>query len=302
MGIFHQLAVATLPFIPRPIMRKLAGRYIAGETLEQALACLQDLQAQGFTGILDLLGEDVQSESEARTVLAEYKEGATQIEKLGLDAYVSVKPSHFCLQKNAALAFELYDDLLTHCASLGQRMRVEMEDHPTTDATLALFAKLRAKHNNAGLVMQARLFRNTVDIEALPEPEPGGRMDIRLVKGIYLEPEEIAHTQPDPIREAFIAQCKTLWKHGHFVAIATHDAPMAQTLLDHIEQEGITHELFDFEVLLGVREPIWQGWRQQGFPVRVYVPYGPEWRAYSQRRLRKNPEMLKAVTMGMFRR
>ena len=302
MGIFHQLAVATLPLIPRPVMRKLAGRYIAGETLEEALTCLQKLQDQGFSGILDLLGEDVQGEAEARTVLAEYKEGATQIANRGFDAYVSVKPTHFCLQKDADLAFELYDDLLTHCAALGQRMRVEMEDHPTTDDTLALFAKLRAKHPNAGLVMQARLFRNPADIAALPTPEPGGRMDIRMVKGIYLEPAEIAHTKPGPIRDAFIEQCKTLWKGGHFVAIATHDQGMAQTLLEHIEKENISRELYEFEVLLGVREIIWQGWLKKGLPVRVYVPYGPEWRAYSTRRLRKNPEMLKAVTLGMFRR
>ncbi|MDF1836476.1 MAG: proline dehydrogenase family protein [Planctomycetota bacterium] len=302
MGIFHQLATATLPLIPRPIMRKLAGRYIAGETLEQALGCLENLQAQGFTGILDLLGEDVQGEAEARAVLAEYKEGATQIAKRGLDAYVSVKPTHFCLQKDANLAFELYDDLLTHCSGLGQRVRVEMEDHPTTDDTLALFAKLRAKHIGVGLVLQARLFRNPADIAALPEPEPGGRMDIRMVKGIYLEPEEIAHTKPDPIRAAFIEQCKTLWAGGHFVAIATHDEVMAETLMEHVERENIPRELYDFEVLLGVRESLWQSWLKQGRPVRVYVPYGPEWRAYSQRRLRKNPEMLKAVAMGMFRR
>lgn len=302
MGIFHQLAVATLPLIPRPIMRKLAGRYIAGETLEEALTCLEQLKAQGFTGVLDLLGEDVQGESEARSVLAEYKQGATLIAERGLHAYVSVKPTHFCLQKDPELAFDLYDDLISHCGNLGQKMRVEMEDHPTTDSTLALFAKLRAKHNNVGLVMQARLFRNADDIAALPTPEAGGHMDIRMVKGIYLEPEEIAHTKPKPIRQAFIEQCITLWKGGHFVAIATHDEAMAQTLLAHIEKENIPRELYDFEVLLGVRESLWQGWRKQGLPVRVYVPYGPEWRAYSQRRLRKNPEMLKNVALGMFRR
>lgn len=302
MGIFHQLAVATLPLIPRPVMRKLAGRYIAGETLEEALERLQQLHAQGFSGVLDLLGEDVQGEGEARTVLAEYKLGATRIAELNLDAYVSVKPTHFCMQKDGDLAFELYDDLIGHCAKLGQRMRVEMEDHPTTDETLALFARLRAKHNNVGLVMQSRLFRNPADIEALPTPEAGGHMDIRMVKGIYLEPAEIAHTRPDPIRKAFIEQCISLWNGGHFVAIATHDDGMAQTLLAHIAKENIPRELYEFEVLLGVREQLWRGWLKKGLPVRVYVPYGPEWRAYSQRRLRKNPEMLKNVVLGMFRK
>lgn len=297
MGILHKTIVSTLPLIPRPIMRKLSQRYIAGETLEEALVRLEGLHKEGFGGILDILGEDIEDESEARAVQQQYKAGASALQQRGLNCYVSIKPTHFGLRQSVDLAYELYDDLLKHCASLGQTARVEMEDHGTTDATLELFARLRAKHDNVGIVLQSRLFRNSKDIANLPKK----RINVRMVKGIYLEPANIAHTAPEPIRAAYIEQCKALWAAGHFVAIASHDDGMATDLLQHIAKSGVGKDQYEFEVLLGVQEPLWQSWLSQGHPVRVYVPYGPDWRAYSQRRLRKNPQMLKHVTMGVLR-
>ncbi|HPF12996.1 MAG: proline dehydrogenase family protein [Planctomycetes bacterium] len=297
MGILHKIVVSTLPLIPRPIMRQLSSRYIAGETLEEALGRLQTLHDQGFGGVLDILGEDVEDEREARSVLEQYKLGAVALKERGFDCYVSVKPTHFGLRQSPELAFSLYDELLGHCASLGQTARVEMEDHGTTDATLNLFARLRAKHDNVGIVLQSRLFRTPRDIQRLPE----AKINVRMVKGIYLEPESIAHTDAGPIRQAYIEQCKTLWAGGHYVAIASHDGGMAEELLSHIAAHGIGTDQYCFEVLLGVQEPLWQSWLSAGHPVRVYVPYGPDWRAYSQRRLRKNPQMLGHVTKGVLR-
>ncbi|MEZ6005237.1 MAG: proline dehydrogenase family protein [Planctomycetota bacterium] len=298
MGIFHQLACSTLPLIPRPVMRRLAGRYIAGEELGQAISRLEELKQAGFAGVLDMLGEDVRDEREARAALAEYKRGVEALAEKSIDAYVSVKPTHFGLRQKGDLAFELYDELLTHCAKYGQKSRVEMEDHGTTDATLKLFARLRAKHPNVGIVLQSRLFRTPHDIDNLPQ----GPVDVRMVKGIYLEPESIAHTAADPIREAYIEQCQQLWKAGHFIALASHDDILVRRLMDWAAANGVARDRYEIEVLLGVREPIWQAWLAEGHKVRVYVPYGPDWRAYSQRRLRKNPQMLKAVMLGMFRK
>ena len=286
-----------LPLIPRPIMRKLSNRYIAGETLESALKRLEGLRARGFAGVLDILGEDIEGEAEARAALAQYKQAAQALADRQLDCYVSVKPTHFGLRQSPDLAFELYDDLLTLCGQLGQKARVEMEDHTTTQATLELFARLRAKHDNVGIVLQSRLFRTPQDIESLPS----GPVDVRMVKGIYLEPSEIAHTTAEPIRAAYIEQCKALWSRGHFVAIASHDELLADALITHAREEGIGQDLMEFEVLMGVCQPLWDRWQQAGHKVRVYVPYGPDWRAYSQRRLRKNPEIFQHVLRGMFR-
>ena len=166
----------------------------------------------------------------------------------------------------------------------------------TTDDTLAIFHTLRSRHDNVGIVLQSRLFRTPDDVAALPE-----ECDVRMVKGIYLEPAEIAHTTPDPIRQAFIDLTDTLLRAGHTVAAATHDAAMADAVLERQRAAGVPDERTYFEVLLGVQEPLWERWRQRGKTVRAYVPYGPEWRAYSQRRLRKNPEILRHLIKATLR-
>ena len=186
MNLLERAVLATLPAIPRPLMRRLSARYIAGETIEEALAKLESLQGRGFPGVLDILGEDVADEAEAREVLGTYQAAATAAAERGLDSYVSIKPTHFGLRISRDLCEELYDQLLAHCATIGVFARVEMEDHSTTDDTLAIFHSLRSRHDNVGIVLQSRLFRTPDDVAALPE-----ECDVRMVKGIYLEPAEI---------------------------------------------------------------------------------------------------------------
>lgn len=298
MGILHKIAVATLPFFPRPVMRRLSARYIAGETLEEALGCLEDLRERGYSGILDILGEDVSGEAEARSVLADYKRAASGTVERKLDSYVSIKPTHFGLRTSKELCYELYAELLVHCAAIDQFVRVEMEDHTTTQDTLDIFARLRAEHSNVGIVLQSRLFRTAEDVANLPQ----GPVDVRVVKGIYLEPEEIAHTRPQAIRDSFLELSEKLFQAGHRVAFATHDEHLAARLLRSCKDRGVDPSRYEFEVLLGVQQPLWKNWRAAGHNVRVYVPYGPEWRAYSQRRLRKNPEIFGHVLRGLLSR
>jgi len=289
MGLLHQLIVSTLPFVPRPIMRRLSARYIAGETLDEALARLELARSRGFGGVLDILGEDVSSEAEARAAQASYKAGATALAERGLDAYVSVKPTHVGLRISHELAQELYSDLLAHCAPLDQIVRVEMEDHTLTDETLRLYSGLRERFDHVGIVLQSRLHRTLRDIEELGTETH----DVRMVKGIYLEPESIAHTSQQDIRDAFVTCTNELFRRGHTVALATHDESLGARLLHEISEAELAPERYCFEVLLGVQEHLWEHWRDLGHRVLVYVPYGPEWRSYSQRRLRKNPEVLR---------
>jgi len=291
MGPLERLVLATLPFVPTPVMRRMASRYIAGETLEEALAVLERYGAQGYPGILDLLGEAVQSVGHARAACDTYCEAAGRIRERGLDAYVSVKPTHFGLSIAEDLALELYRKLCARCAELDLFVRVEMEDHPTTDATLRVFEALRAQYANVGVVLQSRLFRTPDDVAALA----AGPLNVRMVKGIYLEPAEIAHTEPEPIREAFVRCTEQLWDRGAYVSLATHDDRLADALFAEADRRGIGPDGYELQVLLGVREDLWKRWRAAGRPVRVYVPYGPEWRAYSTRRLQKNPQILRAV-------
>jgi proline dehydrogenase len=277
-------------------MRLLSARYIAGETIDEALAVLQSLQDRSYPGVIDILGEDIADEAEARGVLKTYREAASALHDRRLDSYVSVKPTHFGLNVSPDLCEELYDALLQHCAALDMMVRVEMEDHTTTDETLAIFRALRAKHERVGVVLQARLFRTADDVAALP-----AECDIRMVKGIYLEPAEVAHTTPEPIRDAFVQLTELLLTNGHTVAIATHDARLADRVLERQARIGIPDERTYFEVLLGVQEKLWSTWKARGKAVRAYVPYGPQWRAYSQRRLRKNPEILRHLIKATLR-
>lgn len=287
MSVLDRVALAALPLLPRWLMRRLARRYIAGEELSDALRRLADLRAKGYSGILDVLGEDVLDEAAARAVLAGYRAAASALSAQRLDCYVSVKPTHLGLRLAEELCFTLYDELARHCAALGLALRVEMEDHTTTDATLRVFERLRARHANVGIVLQSRLLRTPRDIERLAP----GPLWVRLVKGIYLEPAAIAHTEPGPIREAYSEAARLLLARGARLSLATHDEQLAERLIALCREQRVEPERYEFQVLLGVREALWEKWRSSGNRVRVYVPFGPEWRAYSTRRLRKNPEI-----------
>ena len=303
MELLDRLAISTLPLIPTPVMRRLASRYIAGETLLQAIERMKELRRRGLPSIVDLLGEDVGSESSARQVAASYATVADEVAEEALDAYVSVKPTHVGLNISEELCFELYDGLARHCAGLGLGVRVEMEDHPTTDGTLAVFERLRSIHENVGIVLQSRLRRTPEDVERLLAGRAAGDAPlwVRMVKGIYLEPAEIAFTEPEPIRTAFGELSDRLLAAGARVGFATHDEVLAEGLLESVRRYDVPPERYEFQVLLGVREGLWDQWSAAGHTVRVYVPYGPQWRPYSQRRLRKNPELFRHLVRDTLR-
>jgi len=289
MALFTKPVLLVLPFVPKPVLRRLAARYIAGETLPEALERLAQLARAGHPGILDILGENVRDEREARAVVATYRAASDALAQRKLDCYVSVKPTHVGLTLREGLALELYNELARHLATLGMLLRVEMEDHPTTDATLRVFNALRAQNpHNVGIVLQSRLFRTLKDIDALPP----GPLDVRMVKGIYLEPAAIAHTEPEPIRAAYVECVRRLALRRAHLRLATHDDDLAERCLEVLRSAGYTREQYEFQVLMGVREELWKKWHEAGHKVRVYVPYGPEWRPYSIRRMRKNPQIL----------
>lgn len=297
MSWFHERLVGALGYVPRPVMRRMSARYIAGERLDEALEVLSGLARRGHPGILDILGENVRTPEQAEGVLQQYRVAASAVAERGLDAYVSAKPTHFALGVSEDLCHGLYAKLARHCRDIGLFLRVEMEDHPTTDGTLRVFARLRAEFDNVGIVLQSRLFRTPRDIAALPDVP----VQVRMVKGIYLEPSAIAHVDPEPIRDAYLACCEQLFARGDSISFATHDEHMAERLLELVRRMGIARERYEFQVLMGVREALWTTWREAGHRVRVYVPYGPDWLAYSLRRLKHNPQILEHVVRATLR-
>lgn len=291
MGVSDKLVLSLLPHVPKALLRRVAQRYFAGETLAEALVRLRQYAALGHPGIIDILGEDVTTEAAARAVLAEYAATADALRAASLDAYVSVKPTHCGLRISEALALELYRALCAHCARLGLFVRVEMEDHTTTDATLRIFESLRREFRDVGIVLQSRLLRTPDDIARIAP----GPLSVRMVKGIYIEPGSLAHTEPDPIRDAYVSCCEQLFERRARVSFATHDGPMAERLLANVKRRGLSAQDYEFQVLMGVQEPLWKVWQSGGHVVRVYVPFGPQWRPYSLRRMRKNPAIVRHV-------
>jgi len=309
MGALHSSLMAALPFIPTPLMRRLAGRYIAGETLEEALSQLAFLQAKGHPGALDILGESVSTEAEAREIAAAYSAAAAALAERGLNTYISIKPTHLGLSISEELCLELYSAVISRAAERGIFVRIEMEDATTTDATLRVYETLLAEDSahvegvgaafpGLGIVLQARLRRTPQDIEAL---SPGAH-DVRIVKGVYLEREEIAHTEADDIRQAYTDAAQALFLRGARACLATHDQAMAEVLIGLVREHRVPTDRYEFQVLMGVQRLLWERWREDGHSVRVYVPYGPDWRAYSTRRLGKNPEILGHVVRATFGR
>jgi proline dehydrogenase len=298
MSMLDQWVLKTLPYVPRPVMWRVAKRYVAGEKLSDAIARLGEMARRGHTGVIDVLGEEVEGEARARHVVDEYCTAAAAVADAKLDAYVSAKPTHVGLRTSEKLAIANYGVLAAHCKKLGLFLRVEMEDNTTTDATLRVFEALRKEHDNVGIVLQARLFRTPQDIAKLAP----GPLNVRVVKGIYLEPAAIAHTEADPIREAYLRMSRQLAERGAFLALATHDEGLGAKCIELVRERKLPRDGYEFQVLLGVMEPLWERWQRAGHAVRVYVPFGPQWLPYSLRRLRKNPVMMRHVmraTLGL---
>jgi proline dehydrogenase len=291
MARFDDLVLRTLPYVPRPVMWRVAKRYVAGERLEDAVRALSELRERQHPGIIDVLGEDVSGEAQSRAVVEEYKQAAAAVVAARVDAYVSVKPTHLGLRSSEKLCLELYRDLAAYCAARKLFLRVEMEDHTTTDATLRVFEALRPDFANVGIVLQSRLKRTLGDIQNLAP----GPLDVRMVKGIYLEPAQIAHTEPEPIRAAYVECVRALWKRNASISLATHDERMAAQCFALLPEFGPNKPRYELQVLMGVMEHLWARWKNAGHTVRVYVPFGPQWLPYSLRRLRKNPQMLRHV-------
>jgi len=292
--MLHRLLAACLPYVPTPIMRRLSAKYISGEELSDALGRVEELKRLGFPSVLDLLGEEVAHAAAADAACEEYIRASRELAARNIDSYVSIKPTHLGLTLDEEACFARYSRVAEVCSELKLRVRVEMEDVRFTDSTLALYRRLRADYANVGIVLQARLFRTPDDIAALSDEEH----DVRLVKGVYLEPKEIAHTEPAAITNAYLACAAELLKLSGPLSFATHDDLLIDRLASAIEAADDPPPC-EIQVLDGVRPSYWERWRAAGHVVRVYVPYGPDWRAYSIRRMRKNPQMFRAVTRSM---
>jgi proline dehydrogenase len=295
--VLSRLIASSLPLIPRPIVFRVARRYVAGVTLRDAISTDRALAAAGLRSTTTLLGEHLHDPARVEAVVNEFFRLLEALQLDGLEGGISVKPTHVGLAIDPELCRDSLDRLAAEAQRRGRFLRIDMEDHSTTDVTLAIYRDLRQRHHNVGVVLQAYLKRTLDDIEALPLDS-----SVRLCKGIYVEPEPLVVGGFGEVRANYLRALDLLLARGARVALATHDEWLIRESIARVERSERHHGGWELQMLLGVAPQLRQRLAAEGRRIRVYVPYGPEWYDYSLRRLRENPRIAMHVVRAMFGR
>ena len=299
MAILSRAIVRTLPAVPKPIVRKISERYIAGTRVEDACRVVKRLNTESKLATIDVLGEEITTWEEARHIGYEYENVFRAIDEQGLESNVSIKLTGLGLKLDHGLCREILERLVRQAAERRNFVRIDMEDSSCTDETLRLYRELReAGLDNVGVVLQAYLRRTLDDIEALSDLSP----NVRLCKGIYVEPEEIAYQGFDEVRENFVRALGALLDGGSYAGIATHDEWLIEEGERLVREAGRSPAEYEFQMLLGVRPQRGTELVEGGHRLRIYVPYGEEWYAYSLRRLQENPKIAGYIASDTFGR
>ena len=296
MALLDRAIVKLLPAVPKPVVQRISSRYIAGATLDDAVRTVRALNERGKLATVDVLGEEVREPEETEQLVRAYTDVLAAIGREQLDANVSVKLTALGLKVDLDLCREHLRVVVRDAAARGDFVRIDMEDSSTTTDTLRLYRELReAGLDNVGIVLQSYLRRTVADVRALADLQPS----VRLCKGIYVEPPELAFRDPDAVRANFVTTLDQLLEVGAYVGIATHDEWLIGQSLERLH--GLAREEYELQMLLGVRENRADELVAAGHRLRVYVPYGQEWYSYSLRRLQENPKVagyIAADTLG----
>ena len=295
MSAFNRVLVTGLPIVPKPIVGKVASKYVAGSTLDDAVRVLRDLNAKGAMATLDVLGEEVHEREKATAAVDEYLRALERIDREKIDSNISIKPTMLGLKIDEGFCHENIGRIVEKAKGFGNFVRIDMEDHTTTDATLRIYRDLQARFGNVGCVLQAYMRRTLKDIDELPAEKP----NVRICKGIYVEPRGIAWKGFDTIRANYIQALDKLLSRGVYVGIATHDEYLTCAASALVDKHGLKPDQYEFQMLLGVDEELRRILIDAGHRLRVYVPYGADWYPYSMRRLRENPEVARHVLKAM---
>jgi proline dehydrogenase len=287
MGILDKAIAESVPVIPRTIVRRISRRYIAGDTLDEAIVTVRNLMKQGCVSTIDLLGESTGSKADAAAKLRDYKKVVDALDEHDLPSGISVKLTGLGLTLSEELCRANLEEIVVYAGEKGRFVRVDMEDSPYTGVTLDIVTDLHERHENVGTVIQAYMRRSLEDVCHLVEDG----VTVRLCKGIYDEPRRIAYKDFDTVRQNYIFLLDELLKGGTYVGIATHDEFLIWHALRLIHQLEVPEDRYEFQMLLGVDEELRGILVGAGHKLRVYVPFGEEWYEYSSRRLKENPKI-----------
>lgn len=299
MSLLNSFIAKSLPFIPKPIVGKVSSRYIAGTRLTDAVRKVRELNQDGFMATMDILGEDMHERPAAERIMVEWLRVLDEIKASGVNSNISVKPSQLGFRIDPEYCYNNLRALAQAAREHGNFVRIDMEDSTMTTATIDFHNRLRNEgFENIGIVIQAYLHRSDADVRALVKT----KANFRLCKGIYRESPDIAYQDRDDIRRNFGLLLRVIIENGCYVGIATHDEYLVEKAYELITKNNLAKGRYEFQMLLGVREHLRRSIIDAGHRLRVYVPFGDQWYAYSVRRLKENPQIagyvLRALLTG----
>lgn len=291
-----------LPYMPKALVWQFSKDYIAGETIEDAIEAAKKLNSEGIMTTIDVLGEFIKNLDEAKANKEEYLEVIETAEKAGVNGNYSLKPTFFGLLIDKDVAYTLIREVVAKAASYDNFVRVDMEDSPCTDLEIELFRKLKAEFpKNVGLVFQSYLKRTHQDIKNLRDVNTAETpLNLRLCKGIYVEPASIAYKKYDEVNKHFIEDIELMFKEKMYPAIATHDKPVIEGSYKLIEKYNAPKDSYEFQMLYGVTPALRKSILDKGHRMRVYVPFGKQWFGYCTRRVKENPQMANVILKALF--
>ena len=295
--MFNKLIVVLMPLAPRFIVKMISKRYIAGEDTASAMATCKKLNDQGFLTTVDILGESVTANDQAKEARDSYLDLITEVAKSGITKNISLKPTALGLELSEDLAFEYISAIVEKAHEAGVFIRIDMEDSPYIDKTIDMYNRLRTRFPQLGTVIQAYMHRSMDDVTKVAASSG----NLRICKGIYKESPQIAYQDADEVRQNYLKLVREMLVRGAYVGIATHEPYLIDESLKLISELKISPDKYEFQALLGV--PILKRLEaliRTGHRVRIYVPFGSEWYAYSSRRLKENPDVAGYVLKNIF--
>ena len=299
---FNKLVASILPYMPKSLVWIFSKRYIAGTTIVDAIKVSKKLNESGCMVTVDLLGEFITELDQAEANKNQYLEIIEAIEKNKVDGNYSLKPTMFGLLIDKEACYKHIREIVAKAAEYGNFVRIDMEDSQCVDMEIDIFRRIKKEYpKNVGLVFQAYLHRTLEDITKLSDIHSKNQpINYRLCKGIYVEPEKIAYKKYEEINEHFLEDLDFIFKNGMYPCIATHDTPLVEGAYKLIEKYKVPLENYEFQMLYGVTPHLRQSILDKGHRMRIYVPFGKKWFAYSTRRLKENPKMASEIMKAFF--
>jgi proline dehydrogenase len=300
--MLNKIIANALPYMPQKLIWMFSKRYIAGQTIEDGLKVCRELNAQGIEVTVDLLGEFISTIEQAEENKEKYIDIIERFTSEGIIGNFSLKPTMFGLLIDKDVCLANVEAVVKKAAEKKSFIRIDMEDSQCVDNELEMYRKLQQKYPAiVGLVVQAYLRRTINDLTNMSNIHVNGSpLNFRLCKGIYVEPKQLAYKEPEEIREHYLDDLKFMFEHKMYVGIATHDKYLVDQAIKLIQELKIESSKYEFQMLYGVTPELRSSIVNQGYKMRVYVPFGKDWFGYSTRRLKENPQMASLIIKALF--